>query len=106
MAIVDLDEHKDHIRLVEVESGSARAVTVGRSARLSGISWSADGRGWFVTNSSAREAAILHVSLNGVVSKLWTTSTSVGTPLASPDGRNLAFAVSAYNSNAWIIENF
>ena len=106
VAMVDLDEHKDRIRLVEVESGSARAVTVGRSARLSGISWSADGRGWFVTNSSAREAAILHVSLNGVVSKLWTTSTSVGTPLASPDGRNLAFAVSTYNSNAWIIENF
>jgi Tol biopolymer transport system component len=106
VAIVDLDEHKDQVRWVEVESGSARAVTVGHSARLSGISWSADGRGWFVTNSSAREAAILHVSLNGVVSKLWTTSTSVGTPLASPDGTNLAFAVSAYNSNAWIIENF
>jgi Tol biopolymer transport system component len=106
VAIVDLDEHKDQIRLVELESGSARAVSVGRSARLSSICWSADGRGWFVTNSSAREAAILHVSLNGVVSKLWTTSTAVGTPLASPDGRNLAFAVSAYNSNAWIIENF
>jgi len=106
IAIVDLDEHKDQIRLVEVESGSARAVSVGHSARLSGVSWSADGRRWFVTNSSAREAAILQVSLNGAVSKLWTTSTSVGTPLASPDGRNLAFAVSAYNSNAWIIENF
>jgi len=106
LAIVDLDEHKDQIRLVELESGSARAVSSGRSARLSGISWSADGRGWFVTSSSAREAAILHVSSNGVVSKLWTTSTSVGTPLASPDGRNLAFVVSAYNSNAWSIENF
>jgi len=106
VAIVDLDEHKDQIRLVELESGSARAVSVGRSAGLSGISWSADGKGWFVTNSSAREAAILHVSLNGVVSKLWTTSTAVGTPLASPGGRNLAFAVSAYNSNAWIIEDF
>ena len=106
LAIVDLDEHKDQIRLVELESGSARAVSSGRSARLSGISWSADGRGWFVTSSSAREAAILHVSLTGVVSKLWTTSTSVGTPLASPDGRNLAFVVSAYNSNAWSIENF
>jgi len=61
LAIVDLDEHKDQIRLVELESGSARAVSSGRSARLSGISWSADGRGWFVTSSSAREAAILHI---------------------------------------------
>jgi hypothetical protein len=27
-------------------------------------------------------------------------------PLASPDGKNLAFATSTYNSNAWIIEKF
>ena len=44
-------------------------------------------------------------TFNNVVSKLWTTSTLVGTPLASPDGRHLAFTVSAYNSNTWIIEN-
>jgi eukaryotic-like serine/threonine-protein kinase len=105
VAIVDLDEHKEQIRLVEVNSGSSRAISCGRSANLSGISWSADGSGWFVTNSSPREAAILHVSLTGAVSKLWTTSTSVGTPLASPDGRNLAFSLTAYNSNVWVIEN-
>lgn len=105
LAIVDLDEHKDQIRLVDVNSGSSRSLSIDPSAKLTGISWSADGSGWFVTNSSAREAAILHVSFNGVVSKLWTTSTLVGTPLASPDGRHLAFTVSAYNSNAWIIEN-
>jgi Tol biopolymer transport system component len=104
---VDLDERKDRIRLVELENGSARSIGVGRSERLSGISWSSDGRSWFVTSSSLRgAAAVLQVRLKGAVSELWTTSTSLVAPLASPDGKNLAFSTSTYNSNAWVIENF
>lgn len=106
VAIVDLDERKDNIRLVELENGSARSIAVGPSERLSGISWSADGRGWFVTSSSLRGAAIFHVGLDGTISKLLTTNSNLMAPLASPDGRNLAFSTSTYNSNAWIIENF
>ncbi len=106
VAIVDLDERKDRILLVELESGSARSIAVGRSERLSGISWSADGRGWYVTSSSLRGAAVFHVSSDGAISQLWTASSILGAPLASPDGKNLAFTVSTYNSNAWVIENF
>src|SRR5439155_22862494 len=39
IAIVDPDEDKAQIRLGEVESGSARPVSVGHSGRLSGLSW-------------------------------------------------------------------
>lgn len=106
VGIVDLDERKDQIRLVELENGSARSIAVGPTERLSGISWSADGKGWFVTSSSLRGAAILHVGLDGTTSKLWTTNSNLVAPLASPDGKNLAFATSTYNSNAWIIEKF
>jgi Tol biopolymer transport system component len=106
VAIVDLDERKDNIRLVELEDGSARSIAVGPSERLSGISWSADGRGWFVTSFSLRGAAIFHVGLDGTISKLLTTNSNLMAPLASPDGKNLAFSTSTYNSNAWIIENF
>jgi len=106
VALVAVDERKDRIRVVELNNGSARAVSVGQSAQLTGISWSATGNGWFVASSSPREAALLHVGLNGAVSRLWTTSTAVGTPLASPDARNIAFTVSAPNSNAWLIEGF
>jgi Tol biopolymer transport system component len=44
--------------------------------------------------------------LNGTVSKLWTTNANLVAPLASPDGKNLAFSTATYNSNAWVIENF
>jgi Tol biopolymer transport system component len=106
VAIVNLDERKDRILLVELESGSARSIAVGRSENLSGISWSADGKGWYVTGSSLRGSAVFRVSSDGAISELWTTTSTLGTPLASPDGKNLAFTVSTYNSNAWVIENF
>lgn len=106
VAIVDLDERKDSIWLVELESGSSRSIAVGRAQHLSGITWSADGRGWFVTSSSVRGSTVFQVRLNGGVSELWTTTSILAAPLASPDGKNLAFTVSTYNSNAWVIENF
>jgi Tol biopolymer transport system component len=106
VAIVDLDEHKDRIRLVELKNGTARSIAASHSERFSGISWSADGRSWFVTSSSLRGSAVLQVSLEGKVSELWRSSTMLAAPLVSPDGKNLAFSSSTYNSNAWVIENF
>ena len=105
-AVVDLGNHQDCIRLVDLETGSGHSVCADQSAQLSGVSWSADGNGWFVTDSSVRKAAILYISSDGQVSQLWTTSTAVGAPLASPEGTSIAFTVSSYNSNAWMIENF
>jgi Tol biopolymer transport system component len=106
IAIVDLDAHKDSIRVVELKNGSSRLIAFHGSERLSGITWFADGKGWFVTSSSVRGATIFRVSSNGQVSELWTTSSILGVPLASPDGKNLAFTISTCNSNAWVVENF
>jgi len=105
-AIVDLDEDQSSVRVVQPSNGSSRLVTLRGSKHLSGISWSADGKGWFVASSSVHGATILRVSSNGEVSELWTTSSILGVPLASPDGKNLAFTISTFNSNAWVVENF
>lgn len=106
LAIVNLDQSKDHIRVVGLENKSSRQIALGRSERLSGITWSADGRGWFITSSSLLGAKLFFVSLNGQASELWTSTSTLGEPLSSPDGKNLAFTVSSYNSNAWLIQNF
>jgi len=105
-AIVDLDEDQDSIRVVQLSNGSSRSIALGGSKHLSEISWSADGKGWFVASSSVHGATILRVNSNREVSELWTTSSSLGAPLASPDGKNLAFTISTFNSNAWVVENF
>jgi Tol biopolymer transport system component len=106
VALVGLDEARDRIRLVDVQTGSARSIPVANSRELTGISWSADGKSWVITNSSVRGAAVLRVILNGTVFELWATTNNLATPLLSPDGKNLAFTVSSRNSNAWMIENF
>jgi WD40-like Beta Propeller Repeat len=105
-AIVDLDEDQSSVRVVELSNGSSRLMALGGSRHLSEISSSADGKGWFVASSSIHAATILRVSLNGEVSELWTTSSILAVPLASPDGKNLAFTISTFNSNAWVVENF
>ena len=106
VAVVNLDETQNGIRLVQLSNGSLRSMALGGSEHPSGISWSADGKGWFVVGSSVHGATILRVSLDGEVSKLWTTNSILGMPLASPDGKNLAFTISTFNSNAWVVENF
>ena len=106
VAIVNLGENQDSIHLVQLRNGSSTVIPLGRSEHISGISCSVDGQGWFVTSSSVHKATIFHVTSNGKVSELWTTSSILGTPLASPDGKDLAFTISTFNSNAWAIENF
>ena len=106
VALVGLDEARDRIRLLDVQTGSARSIPVANSRELTGISWSADGKSWVITSSSVRGAAVLRVILNGTVFELWATTNNLATPLVSPDGKNLAFTVSSRNSNAWMIENF
>ena len=106
IAIVDLDERKDTIRVVELDNGSSRLIALGGSERLSGITWSADGSNWFVTSSSLLGAKLFLVTSNGAASELWTTRSILRAPLASPDAKDLAFAISTFSSNAWVIQNF
>jgi len=106
VAIVNLDDAKDRIRLVQLDSKATRSISLGHAKTLSGISWSADGKTWFVTSSFVRGASILNVQSNGASLELWATSNLVDTPLTSPDDGNLAFTIVTRNSNAWLIENF
>jgi len=72
------------------------------------ISWAADGRGFFVTSWLPESYNLLHVALDGKVKPLlrnghrqWMFS-----PLASPDGKYLAFQAQTWDSNVWMLEKF
>jgi Tol biopolymer transport system component len=106
IAVVDLDERKHQVRLIDLETGSGRIIAANRSMRVSGVSWSGNGDALFLTGSSVRGTALLRASLSGAVAELWTTTAMLARPLASPDGKHLAFASASHNSNAWMIENF
>src|SRR5215472_1844482 len=75
---------------------------------LQTISWTADGKGLFVTSWLPDSYNLVHITLAGKVSPLlrnghrqWMKS-----PSPSPDGKYLAFQAETYDSNVWMLEGF
>jgi Tol biopolymer transport system component len=99
-------EHKNTIHIVELRSGTSRDVKLDAAVSLSGLTWPADADGWLVTGLAGRRGVLLHVQSSGKAQELWSSQSSVAAPVLSPDGKNLAFAVSTQNSNAWMLESF
>ncbi len=76
---------------------------------LESVAWSADGSHLFATTLAADSSAILSIDLRGNV-QVWT-QTHVGEgllwhPVASPDGRYLAYMKRIFESNVMMLENF
>ncbi len=94
------------IRIVELSSGTSREVKLDTAVSLSGLTWSANADGWFVTGLAERRGVLLYVQSSGKAQELWSSQSSPAAPLLSRDGKSLAFAVSNQNSNAWMLENF
>jgi len=77
---------------------------------LQSISWTADGKGFFVTSSSwSRDSnGLLHVTSKGKVSPLLRSPGVqwLWGPVPSPDGRYLAYMANTTDSNVWMLEGF
>jgi serine/threonine protein kinase/Tol biopolymer transport system component len=73
------------------------------------VTWSADGKGLFVTDMSSASHRLSYVDLNGHMTVIHTSASRdwwIFGCLASPDGRYLAFEEFTPESNAWLLENF
>jgi serine/threonine protein kinase len=69
--------------------------------------WTANGRGFYVTNAVKGGSELFYVDMHGVPKKLWHNDGDfppVGVP--SPDGRRLAIQGSTLDDNIWLIEDF
>jgi eukaryotic-like serine/threonine-protein kinase len=107
-AISDGGESEIHIRLLSLSGGTDREFTVKGWRNLTGLDWSADGKGLYVGCVSPQARTLLYVDLKGNPRVLWQYKGSGqdiwGSP--SPDGRYLAILGEASNSNVWMLENF
>ena len=100
------DRNGGRIRIIPVKGGAEQEIDVSGWARLDAVGWSSDGRSLFVDSWSPKGSSLLHVTLRGEVQLLRKSGMWIDRPLASPDGRYLAFGEVTSNSNAWMIENF
>lgn len=108
VAISGIAEPEIHIRLLSLSGGSDRDITVKGWPNISGLDWSADGKGLYCGSVSPQGNTLLYVDLKGNARVLWqyTGGDSVVWGIPSPDGRYLAIMGAVINSNVWMIEGF
>jgi Tol biopolymer transport system component len=71
------------------------------------LAWAPDGKGMFVSSSSAIATTILFIDLQGHAYPLWEQQGSLASwCVPSPDGRYLAITKTDWDSNVWLLENF
>jgi eukaryotic-like serine/threonine-protein kinase len=104
VALTSHDAGNPRIRIVPLDENSAhheQDLTVKGYGTLSGISWSADGKGWYVAADNPAGSSLLYVNQQGESHILRDTPLSTwGIP--SPDGIRLAFVDRAVDSNVWM----
>ena len=97
-----------YVRTIDLSTGKTRDIKVPGDWLLQSVGWSADGRSFFVTNWTPTGFVLGQVDLAGHAHVLLNKGTEqwMNGPIASPDGRYLAFTAQTWDSNVWLLENF
>ena len=108
VAIVHNDDNR--IRLVELATGVETAIEVVGWTSFEYIDWSADGSGLLVNargSTIGRYSVLLRVDLDGKAHLLRQAPNEWHVrPIASPDGKRLAFSRMPFHGNAWLVTGF
>ena len=71
------------------------------------LRWSANGKGFFITNAIKGGSQLLHMDMRGNATILWENDGGYYPwGLQSPDGKRLAVQGSSLDNNIWLMENF
>jgi hypothetical protein len=96
------------IYIYSIRGEVLQKVNVKGWSNLTNFAWDADGKGLFVIVDGLSGRDLLHVDLQGNAQVLWENlgRSGVTEPVASPDGRHLAFDDWTTDGNMWMLENF
>ena len=97
------DEASGRIQLISLAGEPPRDIEAGGWTRLVSASWASSGKGLFVTAFASKGAPLLYVPLVGQTRLLYRGLKYVENPVASPDGRYLAFGEMTEDGNAWVL---
>lgn len=106
-AIARESQTEVHIRLLSLSGSSDREITVKGWSSITGLNWSADGKGLYCGTFSGQGSTLLYVDLAGNERVLWQNNGGNqvwGIP--SPNGRYLAIFGQMRSSNVWMLEGF
>jgi Tol biopolymer transport system component len=94
------------IEIRSLRSQSTFTVPAKGLDKLWGLTWTADGKGLFVTRHVQGGAELGHLDLQGSFTRLWKSGGPRCWATPSPDGRYLAIYDWQQDSNMWMMENF
>ena len=111
IAVVDQTSLQTEIQILTIadHKTETRSLHGWNGKGLQTIAWSADDSHLFVTGSSESFNALLSVDSRGNAQVLYEVRPSqawIVAPVASPDGRYLAFDQRNYDNNIALLENF
>jgi hypothetical protein len=106
--LLALRGQKGPIEIRSLRGGAAQVIHPKGVDNLLMVSWTADGKGLFVTNGTKDGSELFHMDLRGNTRLLWKSGSLErrchGVP--SPDGRHLAIYDLQQRANMWMMENF
>lgn len=95
------------IRLVAMNGGVEKWLTLPTLSDLSTLDWAADSKSLWAASAEDEGNALLNLDLQGHIREVWRPEKlTVGWAIPSRDGRSLALQVSSASANAWLVENF
>ena len=95
------------IRLVSMNGGAEKWLTLPSLSDLSTLDWAADSKSLWAASAEEEGNALLNLDLQGHIREVWRPQTlTVGWAIPSRDGHSLALQVSSASANAWLLENF
>lgn len=91
------------IRIVSLRPGGhgETEVSIPGLTNISGLNWTADGKGWFVVITTSAGRKLFYVDRNGRTTAL-LDGASFAVP--SPDGKRVALMIPSVLSNVWSVE--
>jgi Tol biopolymer transport system component len=104
IAIAKVGSHQ--IYLLALNGSPRREITWSGSSGWSGLDWSTDGTGIFVSRALGFfRTSLYFVSLNGTAHLLWDQRSLQTWGISSPDARHIALLGQEFNGNMWMVEH-
>ena len=109
LAFVHAQIQKHRVELLTLADGTWHEVeSEAQGQQFQSITWAADENGFFVTSWTPVSWSLLHLTLAGKVHELLRGGRTqiVHNPLASRDGKYVAFEAATTDSTVWLIDDF
>jgi eukaryotic-like serine/threonine-protein kinase len=105
------EDNASQLKILDVSDDAVKTLNLGKwtelKSQLQNVSWFADGKGLYVTAFLPSGTALLSVSVGGKVTTLFEQGHNwLCCPVPAPNGRFLAFSVTAIQRDVALLENF